>query len=63
MAFTEALNTVLRGGLDNAAPVMRPYRVPSRPLGLRAGFALDKALRLAGELEDDEVTRKLSLRK
>jgi hypothetical protein len=30
-------------------------------LGVRAGINLDKALRLAGELEDEEILRKLEL--
>jgi hypothetical protein len=30
---------------------------------VRPGIDLDKALRLAGELEDDEIVRKLDLRK
>jgi hypothetical protein len=37
--------------------------LPTRRLGLCPGVDLDKALRLAGELEDDEVVRKLELRK
>ena len=56
------LNAALRGGLDNPSAVMRPHRVPRRPQGLRAGFGLDKALPLAGELEDDEMVCTLSLR-
>ncbi len=31
----------------------------SRRLGVRPGIDLDKALRLAGQLEDDETVRKL----
>jgi hypothetical protein len=36
-------------------------KLPSRPMGLRAGVDLDKALRLADELEDVEIVRKLEL--
>jgi hypothetical protein len=32
-----------------------PYRTPARSLGLRPGISLDKALRLAAELEDAEL--------
>jgi len=32
-------------------------------MGVRAGVDLDKALQLAGELEDAELVRKLELRK
>jgi hypothetical protein len=30
----------------------RPYRLPTRPLGLRAGVDLDKALAMAADLDD-----------
>ena len=63
VSFKEALNTSVRSGLARASGVAAPYRVPARSLGLRPGVDLDKALRLAGELEDDELVRKLDLRK
>jgi hypothetical protein len=63
VSFKEALNSALRRGLGNEAPPKRPYRLPSRPLELRAGVDLEHALRLAGELEDTETVRKLELRK
>lgn len=64
VSFTEALNSALRRGLaTGAAGSTRPYRLPSRRLGLRQGVDLEHALRLAGELEDAETIRKLELRK
>lgn len=63
LSFKAALNSVLRSGLAAGSTSSRPYVVPARPMGLRPDVALDKALRLAGELEDDEITRKLDLRK
>jgi hypothetical protein len=63
VSFKEALNATLRLGLARDAGAPEPYRVPSRPLGLRDGVDLDKALLLAGELEDAETVRKLALRK
>jgi hypothetical protein len=64
ISFKEALNTALRRGLSSeAAGSRRPYRLASRPLGLRPGIDLEHALRLAGELEDAETIRKLELRK
>ena len=42
---------------------MAPYTQPSRRLGVRPGIDFDKALRFGGELEDDEIARKLELRK
>ena len=63
VSFTAALNSVLRRGLSRADGEPRPYRLTTRPMGLRPAIDLDKALRLAGELEDAETIRKLELRK
>ncbi len=62
VSFREALNTALRLGMGQAETA-RPYRLPTRPLGLRPGVDLDRALRLAAEMEDAETIRKLELRK
>lgn len=63
LSFKAALNSLLRSGLASALPSSRPYTVPTRSMGLRPSVDLDRALRLAGELEDDELVRKLELRK
>jgi hypothetical protein len=63
VSFKEVLNTSVRRGLDDAGATSEPYRLPTRKLGVRPGVDLDKALRLAGELEDAEAMRKLHLRK
>ncbi len=63
MTFKEAVNSTLRAGLSPRDERAKPYRVPARRLGLRPSVDLDKALRLAGQLEDDEIVRKLELRK
>jgi hypothetical protein len=56
----EVLNHALRQALARQAkPGRKPYRVQPRSLGIRAGVNLDKALRLADELEDEEIMRKL----
>lgn len=62
LSFKEAINTTLRRGLS-AAPRPTRYEVPTRSLGLLPGVDLDKALRLAGELEDETTLRELELRK
>ncbi len=63
ISFKEALNTSVRRGCKDTPRGATPYRMPTRSLGLRPGVNLDKALQLAGELEDAEIVRKLELRK
>jgi hypothetical protein len=63
ISFKEALNSNVRRGLESTGAKPRHYRVRPRRLGARPGIDLDKALALAGELEDAEIVRKLSLRK
>lgn len=63
ISFKEALNSNVRRGLESTGAKPRRYRVRPRRLGARPGIDLDKALALAGELEDAEIVRKLSLRK
>lgn len=63
VSFKEALNNALRLGLVGGGGSARPYRLPTRPMRLRHGVDLDKAHRLADELEDAETIRKLELRK
>jgi hypothetical protein len=61
--FRSVINDVLRRGLAGAEPAATPYRVPSRRLGLRADVDVVKALQLASGLEDEDIVRKMSLRK
>ncbi len=63
VSFKKALNDAVRSGLGAASVPTRPYRVPTRLLGLRPGIDLDHALRLAADGEDAEIVRKLQLRK
>jgi hypothetical protein len=63
VSFKAALNDAVRAGLRGEARPARRYRVQARPMGVRPGVNLDKALALAGELEDAEIVRKLELRK
>ncbi len=63
--FRQVLNDAVRAGLRaQDAPPPRPYRLkPVSMGGPLPGINLDKALQLAGALEDDEIARKLALRK
>lgn len=61
-SFKKVLNDAVRAGL-RPAKAPRPYRLPARPMGLRSGVDLDKALAMASDLDDREVMRKLELRK
>jgi hypothetical protein len=64
--FKEVLNETLAAGLAarESPPKARPYRLKPASLGgVLPGIDLAKALRLAGSLEDEEIARKLDLRK
>jgi hypothetical protein len=63
VSFKAALNDAVRAGLGSSPRGVRNYRMPARRMGVRPGFDLDHSLRLAGELEDAELVRKLALRK
>jgi hypothetical protein len=63
VSFKQALNDSVRAGLQTGPQPSKRFRVHARPLGVRPGINLDKALALAGEMEDVEILRKLELRK
>jgi hypothetical protein len=62
LSFKEALNHAVRTGLSTrgSAPV---FRTPTSRMGFNPAVPWDKALRLAGEAEDDELARRLATRK
>lgn len=61
ISFKEAINLAVRAGLGRRGP--RRFRQRTFALGFRPDIPYEKALRLAGELEDQEILRKLSLGK
>lgn len=61
--FKAVINDAIRAGLALERGEPRPYRVPARDMKLRPGVDLTRALALADALEDEEVVRKLELRK
>lgn len=65
VSLTRMLNRTLRAGLFRAQQPgegATPFRQQSVPMGVPR-LDVDKALALAARLEDEEVARKLSLRK
>lgn len=62
ISFKDALNNTLRAGLGGGVD-REPFAQTTASLGLREGLDLDRAGRLADELEDAERVRKLELRK
>jgi hypothetical protein len=63
ISFKQALNQALRAGLGGPRRSSRRFHQQTRPMGLRPGIDVDKALRLAAALEDEEIGRKLEVRK
>jgi hypothetical protein len=61
--FKVVLNDALRAGLSGGERSARRYRLKTRPMGVRPGVDLDRALSIAGDLEEAEIVRKLRLRK
>ena len=60
--FNTVVNEVLRAGIENSkiADAGRSYRLKPVAMGQVEGpYELDKALRLADDLEDEEIARKL----
>jgi hypothetical protein len=62
ISFREAVNSVLRAGFARDKEPRR-FKQRTHRLGLRPGIDLDQALQLAAALEDEEIVRKLELRK
>jgi Ribbon-helix-helix protein, copG family len=63
ISFKQALNQAVRAGLGPAHRSARPFTQQTQAMSLRAGVSLDKALQLATALEDEELVRKLEVRK
>jgi hypothetical protein len=64
LSFKAALNQAIRDGVSAVAKKgRRPYSLKTFPMGYRPEVALDKALSMAAALEDEEIARKLSVRK
>lgn len=60
ISFKQALNDAIRAGADRTG--RPPFRTATAPLGTPT-VNLDRALRLAADLEDEELTRRMRLGK
>jgi hypothetical protein len=63
LSFKEVLNTTLRAGFTKGRAEAAPHRQRTYHMGQRPDIDLDKALRLAGALEDEAAVTKLELHK
>jgi hypothetical protein len=57
ISFKQAVNEAIRAGLTTTGGT-QPFRTRTASLGVSA-VNLDRALQLAGDLEDDELIRKM----
>jgi hypothetical protein len=63
ISFKEALNSAVRAGLTQGKPKRRDFLQKSYSLGSEQNFRWDKALAAATAMEDEELGRKIALRK
>jgi hypothetical protein len=62
LTFKDALNEAIRAGARPSRSSRKGFRTPTFQMG-RPAVPIDKALRLAADLEDEEILRKLAARK
>lgn len=62
VSLTELVNRTLRAGLEAKRPRRRAVRIRTVDMG-PPRIDLDRALHLAEALEDEEILRKMALRK
>lgn len=63
VSFKEALNSAVRAGLTQGKPNRRYFVQKSYSLGGDQNFRWDKALEAATAMEDEELGRKIAVRK
>jgi hypothetical protein len=61
LTFKQAVNHAIREGL--AGSTRTPFSTPTFRMGFDPAVPWDKALRLAAELEDEELVRRLAERR
>jgi len=65
MPFKRVVNEALRAGLMQMECPPRPkrFKLKTFKMGFNPAYNWDKALSITAEIEDEEVLRKMSLRK
>jgi hypothetical protein len=64
LSFKEAVNEAIRRGIGpGRAASEQAFRTKTFSMGWREGVSLDRALSIAGELEDEELARRVAARK
>ena len=63
VSFKEAVNDAIRAGLKGSGARRKRFRQQTFSLGTGQAFRWDKALEMAAALEDEELIRKMALRK
>jgi hypothetical protein len=61
-SFKEVVNETLRAGLGSARPGLT-YHTPTFGMGFDPTVPWDKALQISAALEDEELIRRLAVRK
>lgn len=59
LSFKAVLNEAIRSGLTGSGAPTEPYRMKVSPMRTKPEMDLTKALRIAAQLEDEEIVRKL----
>jgi hypothetical protein len=64
LTFKQAVNEAIRRGLGRGRGLApEPFRTPTFAMGWNADAGLERALSIAGALEDDELARRIATRK
>ena len=65
LPFKRVVNEALRAGLTQMEHPCQPkrYKLKTFKMGFSPAYNWDKALSIAAEIEDEEILRKMSLRK
>lgn len=62
-SLKEIINNTLQAGLKTADKTKRKYSCPEFSIGESSHYDLDRALDLAESLENEEIARKIKLKK